>query len=290
MNKKNLVSTIIPTFNRAELLKEALDSVMEQTVSSDELIVVDDGSEDGTETIVSSIAKAAYYKLMENKGVSFARNYGVSRASGRYICFLDSDDRWLPQKLEAQLEWMESHPDCQICYTDEIWIRRGVRVNEMNKHRKVSGDVFRNCLPLCIVSPSSVMIRADFFRKVGGFDESLPACEDYDLWLRMSLLEPFYLINRKLIVKRGGHDDQLSRKYWGMDRFRVYALIKLLENQRLNGEKELLVRAILREKCDILCKGFAKRGKITEVEYYRNLIEANGPLEWFSESGDWSFF
>ena len=274
MKEKILISTVVPTFNRAAFLEEVLPSVLEQKVENMELIVVDDGSQDNTEEIVSRFSSVIYFCLPENRGVSFARNYGVRKTSGRYICFLDSDDQWLSGKLSAQLEWMEKTPECQICYTDEIWIRRGIRVNPMSRHRKYSGDIFRYCLPLCIVSPSSVMIRKEFFNQVGGFDETLPACEDYDLWLRMALLTSFHFVNRKLIVKQGGHEDQLSRKYWGMDRFRVRALKKILADKRLQGENRQLAMLMLKEKCDILYKGFAKRGKVKEAGYYRGLVDA----------------
>jgi glycosyltransferase involved in cell wall biosynthesis len=207
-----------------------------------------------------------------NSGVSHARNLGIGMARGRYICFLDSDDLWVKNKLEAQIRWMESHADCQVCYTDEIWIRKGVRVNQMNKHRKYSGDIFPHCLPLCIVSPSSVLMRSTLFEEVGTFDESMAVCEDYDLWLRIALKYPVHFIEEKLIVKRGGHEDQLSARYWGMDRFRVYSLEKLLREPSLKGEQRSLVIKTLIEKCGILLKGFSKRAKVKEVEYYRELV------------------
>jgi GT2 family glycosyltransferase len=179
---------------------------------------------------------------------------------------------WEQGKLATQVKWIERHPDLQMVYTDEIWIRNGVRVNPMNKHRKYSGDIFRYCLPLCIVSPSSVLLRAKMLSEVGGFDESMPVCEDYDLWLRIAKRYPFYFIAEKLIVKRGGHEDQLSHKYWGMDRWRVYALEKLLKENKLDEEQKNWVVMMLIEKCEILSNGFGKRGKNQEKEYYRNLV------------------
>ena len=196
----------------------------------------------------------------------------MAEAEGGCIAFLDSDDLWEKCKLAIQVKWMECHPDLQAVYTDEIWIRNGVRVNPMNKHRKYSGDIFRYCLPLCIVSPSSVLLRAKMLSEVGGFDESMPVCEDYDLWLRIAKRYPFYFIAEKLIVKRGGHEDQLSHKYWGMDRWRVYALEKLLKENKLDEEQKNWVVMMLIEKCEILSNGFGKRGKNQEKEYYRNLV------------------
>ncbi len=268
-----LVSVVVPTYNRADRLGKTLRSVLNQTWQDFELIVVDDGSTDGTRDVVSSFSRIKYISLPDNHGVSRARNEGLSQARGRYICFLDSDDLWDKNKLKVQLQWMENNKDCQACYTDEIWIRNGVRVNQMNKHRKYSGDIFLHCLPLCIVSPSSVILRAGLFDEIGIFDESLPACEDYDLWLRIAEKYPFHFIKEPLIIKQGGHADQLSRKYWGMDRFRVAALQKLLDSNSLKGERLRLTRATLLEKCSVLIQGFVKRGKTEDELHYRALVK-----------------
>ena len=267
------VSIVVPTYNRAERLGETLRSVFNQTCQDFELIVVDDGSTDDTQKVVNSFPRVQYISKQENHGVSRARNEGLALAKGRYICFLDSDDLWGEKKLQIQVQWMGDNPNCQVCYTDEIWIRKGVRVNQMNKHRKYSGDIFRHCLPLCIVSPSSAMLRAELFDEIGNFDESLPACEDYDLWLRIAEKYPFHFIEEPLIIKQGGHADQLSRKYWGMDRFRVAALQKLLDRNSLKGERLQLTRATLLEKCSVLIQGFVKRGKKEDELHYRALVE-----------------
>ncbi len=267
---KPLVSVIIPTFNRGYCLEESIRSVLQQSFADFELIVVDDGSTDNTSELVARFPAVKLIRLEKNRGVSFARNRGMVEAQGDCIAFLYSDDLWEKDKLASQVKWIER--GFHAVYTDEIWIRNRVRVNPMNKHRKYSGDIFRYCLPLCIVSPSSVLLRAKMLREVGGFDESMPVCEDYDLWLRIAKRYPFYFIAEKLIVKRGGHEDQLSHKYWGMDRWRVYALEKLLKENKLDEEQKNWVVMMLIEKCEILSNGFGKRGKNQEKEYYRNLV------------------
>ncbi len=267
---KPRVSVIIPTFNRGYCLEESIRSVLDQSFTDFELIVVDDGSTDNTSELVGQFPAVKLIRLEKNRGVSFARNRGMVEAQGDCIAFLDSDDLWEKDKLASQVKWIER--GFHAVYTDEIWIRNRVRVNPMNKHRKYSGDIFRYCLPLCIVSPSSVLLRAEVLREVGGFDESMPVCEDYDLWLRIAKHYPFHFIAEKLIVKRGGHEDQLSRKYWGMDRWRVYALEKLLKENKLDEEQKNWVVMMLIEKCEILSNGFGKRGKNQEKEYYRNLV------------------
>jgi glycosyltransferase involved in cell wall biosynthesis len=265
-----LVSVIIPTFNRGYCLAEAISSVFNQ--SGFELIVVDDGSTDNTQKILQKFPDIRSISLPENRGVSYARNRGIEVARGSLICFLDSDDLWEKGKLETQVKWMQENPECQAIYTDEKWIRNGVRVNPMNKHQKYSGDIFKQCLPLCIVSPSSIMLRKSLLDEVGFFDESMPVCEDYDFWLRIAIRYPFKFLNDKLIVKRGGNVDQLSRKYWGMDRWRVYALEKLLRGGDLNPQQRGWVIEMLIGKSNVLIQGFSKRGKSEEAEVYRNLV------------------
>ena len=265
-----LVSVIIPTFNRAYCVAESIRSVLPQ--GELELIVVNDGSEDATVKELASFPTIQVINLAENRGVSYARNKGLERARGSLICFLDSDDLWEEGKLKAQVQWMQVHPECMAVYTDEIWIRNGVRVNPMKKHQKYSGDIFRQCLPLCIVSPSSVMLRKSILDEVGGFDELMPVCEDYDLWLRIAVRYSFKFLKEKLILKRGGHRDQLSRKYWGMDRWRVYALDKLLRGDDLNMQQREWVTEMLINKSSILIQGFEKRGKTEEARVYKNLV------------------
>ena len=179
------VSVVIPTFNRAKLVERAIESVLRQTRSADEIILVDDGSTDETTSnIVNKYTNEVLFLTQYNKGVSAARNFGIDRAAGDWIALLDSDDEWLPSKLERQVALIENHTDCLLCHTDEIWIRNGVRVNAMNKHKKSGGDIYQQCLPLCAISPSSVIFQKQLLDDVGNFDETLPACEDYDLWLR----------------------------------------------------------------------------------------------------------
>ena len=265
-----LVSVIIPTFNRAHCVAESIRSVLVQ--GELELIVVNDGSKDATVKELASFSTIQVINLTENRGVSYARNKGLERARGSLICFLDSDDLWEEGKLKAQVQWMQVHPECMAVYTDEIWIRNGVRVNPMKKHQKYSGDIFRRCLPLCIVSPSSIMLRKSILDEVGGFDELMPVCEDYDLWLRIAVRYPFKFLKEKLILKRGGHRDQLSRKYWGMDRWRVYSLYKLLRGNELNMQQREWVTEMLINKSSILIHGFEKRGKTEEARVYKNLV------------------
>lgn len=266
-----LVSVIIPTYNRWPMLREAIESVLAQSYKEFELIVVDDESQDGTARNLMKYSSQPRLLSQPRRGVAAARNLGVRGSSGTYLAFLDSDDLWLPKKLEAQVAFMESRPDAQICQTEEIWIRRGQRVNPKARHRKPSGDIFRASLDLCLVSPSAVMMSRELFEKAGGFDESFTVCEDYDLWLRIAVDTPVYLIPDSLVVKRGGRPDQLSRSTWGLDRFRVLALRKLLDSG-LRGEKRNWTVEALARKAAILARGARRRGKQEEALAYEELL------------------
>ncbi len=279
-SEKPAVSIIIPVFNRAWCLEATLQSIHDQTFQNFEVIVVDDGSTDETQALLRRFAGLRIHRWEDNRGVSAARNKGIQMARGEWICFLDSDDRWVANKLQVQVDWMQVHPECPASYTDEIWIRNSVRVNPKNKHRKYSGEIFRHCLPLCIISPSSIMMRASVLEEIGGFDTDLAACEDYDLWLRLASRYRVDFIAEKLIVKVGGHPDQLSHKYRGMDRFRVYALEKILKQGVLSTQQRLWVLEMLIEKSSILNLGYSNRGKQEEAriyglaaEQYRDLLD-----------------
>ncbi len=271
------VSVIIPAYNRLPMLKEAVDSVLAQDFEDVELIVVDDGSTDGTAEEVKRYGGRV--KLLQhpvNKGVSAARNKGILQARGKYIAFLDSDDLWVKGKLRIQVTFLEDNPHYPLCYTDEIWIRKGKRVNPMLKHAKYSGWIFEKCLPLCIISPSSVMIKKALFSKVGLFDEALPVCEDYDFWLRISARFPIFFIDHKLIIKRGGHSDQLSQRSWGNDRYRVIALEKLLSEPYIGSEEREMILKEMKKKCSVLYKGFLKRGNAMEAGRYLEIMKRYG--------------
>lgn len=265
------ISVIIPTHNRRHLLARAVLSVLAQTYSVCEILVVDDGSTDGTSEMI--VADFPQVKLIRqaNRGVSSARNTGIAQSCGDWLAFLDSDDEWLPDKLKRQVETLSQHPDGQIIHTDEIWMRDGKRVNPGKKHRKPDGWIFSNCLRLCCVSPSSIVISRAVFDNLGNFDESLPVCEDYDLWLRMSTRYPFYLAGKPQIIKYGGHPDQLSKRYWGMDRFRVQSILNCLQSGQLNSDQTREAKKILLDKSSVLVHGFKKRENHAQANYYQEL-------------------
>jgi len=263
------VSVIIPTHNRWTSLRTAIDSVIEQTQPVHELFVVDDGSTDGTADKVAQHYPSLHLIRQDNHGVSHARNRAIERATGDWIALLDSDDRWYPEKLSRQLDALQAAPRMRLCHCDEHWLRNGKRVNPRHKHRKQGGNIFEHCLPLCCISPSAVLIHRTLFNDVGLFDESLPACEDYDLWLRICARESVLYVDEALLEKTGGHADQLSQRYPAMDQYRLQALAALLREHELTDSQRQQTQDMFRQKLTIFCNGARKRGRNDTVETLR---------------------
>jgi len=292
-----LVTAVLPVYNRAWCIRRSVESVLGQTYRPLELIVVDDGSADTTSDILRDIAqshganeKAAAADIsltifrQENQGVSAARNAGIRRARGELIAFLDSDDVWLPEKTSRQVADLLGHPRLMLSQTDEQWVRRGVRVNPTARHRKRAGNLFKQSLELCMISPSAVIIRKGIFDRVGLFDESFPACEDYEMWLRITCRYEVGLLPEPLVVKYGGHADQLSATVEALDRYRIRAITKLMDSGLLSPTQYALAVAALKEKCRVYGQGCLKRGREEEArqalalaEEYRTQGTARGP-------------
>jgi len=271
METEKYVSVIIPTFNRCFLLKKAIESVLAQTYRHFELIVVDDGSTDQTAELLAAYDEVIYLR-QENSGPAAARNRGVRAAAFDLIAFLDSDDCFDKRKLEIQVAAMRDNPACLISHTDELWFRHGQVLNQKNRHQRAGGFIFAECLPLCAVGMSTVMLRRRLFDAVGFFDEDFPCCEDYDLWLRVAANHAFLLIDRPLTIKDGGRPDQVSYQHRvGMDQFRIRALGKQLAAGTLTARQTELARAELARKCRIYGNGCLKHGRSAEGRYYLEL-------------------
>ena len=282
------ISAVIPTFNRGHCLLRAINSILAQTTPVDEIIIVDDGSNDKTYDLLLKSqlldmrgqVPNIRYLYQKNKGVSAARNLGIKEAENEYIALLDSDDAWIETKIERQvLKLEEKELSCRITHTEEIWLKDGQRINPKKKHNKSGGFIFEKCLPLCCISPSSVLLHRTLFDDYGFFDEKLPACEDYDMWLRLCAFEEVLFVEEALTIKYGGHADQLSRAFWGMDRFRVQALEKLINSGKLSKTQRSQALEMLVKKIEILLLGAKKREKKemiqnldTKLNYWLEMI------------------
>jgi glycosyltransferase involved in cell wall biosynthesis len=259
-----LISVVIPVYNREGFIARAIDSVLSQTLKPLEIIVVDDGSSDGTVDILAAYHDKIKVIRQENAGVSAARNSGIKAAKGEWICLLDSDDVWYHDKLKLQRDYHDKHPACLISHTGEKWIRNNKEIKQKAHHDKPQGWCFEENLPFCKIAPSTVMIHREVFEKVGFFDEGLEVCEDYDLWLRILREYEVGFVDAVLTTKYAGHANQLSVKFHSMDTFRIQALLK---------HKELdSVKVEIEKKCHILIKGAKKHGNKEVETYYMRLL------------------
>ena len=270
-------SVVIPTYNRRRLLAEAVESVMAQTFDDFEIVIVDDASTDDTASYVEDLVAAESciraVNNDSNRGVSYSRNRGIELARGPVMCFLDSDDLWKPEKLNRQYDFLEANPNIQVVHTHEIWLRNGKLLNQKAKHRKQGGYFFERSLEACLISPSSVAIRAPVFDEVGAFDEDLQVCEDYDLWLRLNLRYEIGYLPDPLVTKRGGHADQLSHSVDVIDEYRVQSLQKILATCPLSVRQKKQVAASIVRKADIIVKGSLKRGQYERANYFNSILK-----------------
>ena len=268
------ISVIIPTYNRCDLLKRAINSVIKQTITPKEIIIVDNGSTDQTFQMVSSLFPEINYFIEKKRGVSAARNKGILESKSKWIAFLDSDDAWKPTKLEKQMEYSVFNQDkYRIIHTDETWYRNKKFLNQLKKHKKSGGNIFKNSLQLCCISPSSVVLKKQIFDDYGLFDENLEVCEDYDMWIRITAKEEVGFLDSPLVLKYGGHSDQLSKKFWGMDRFRIKSLEKNLKNEHFSKSQKVNVLDTLIEKLTIVSDGALKRGNKEIFKKYNDKLQ-----------------
>ena len=211
------VSVIIPTYNRAKLIKRAVDSVLAQTYNDYEIIIIDDGSTDGTQDILKDYHHSIRYIYKENEGISATRNRGIKEAKGKYLAFLDSDDQWFPDKLAVQVNLMEKNHNLGIvCSKMNILNGKGEKIG--TKPEQKTGKNFRELLEIGGDLPTStVMARKECFDKVGVFDELLPPMEDFEMWVRIASQYDIYTVPDKVFALYYRHDEQITS-----DKFKVY--------------------------------------------------------------------
>jgi glycosyltransferase involved in cell wall biosynthesis len=209
------VSAIIPVYNCAKYVGKSIESVLVQTHRPHEIIVVDDGSNDGTREALRPYLDSIIYIYQENAGEPAARNTGILHSSGEYVAFLDADDLWLPDKLQLQMDYFASHPECSLVYTDmTTFNENGILVESVRAfYGRVyrSGKIFPHVFRETLFGSGSVAFRKDCCEKVGYFDESFLIGSDYEMWLRMSRHFEFGFVDKPLLMYRQ-HQDMNTRK------------------------------------------------------------------------------
>jgi glycosyltransferase involved in cell wall biosynthesis len=270
-----LISCLIPTYNRASTLERAVRSVLSQSYTELECLVIDDASTDHTHEVLQSIidVRLRIIKLDKNNGVSHARNQGAREAQGEWLAFLDSDDEWLPQKLEWQLNIAHQDPSLHLIHGEEIWVRNGVRVNQRLKHKKGGGDQFYRSLDLCLICPSATMMKKQIFWQLGGFREDFEVCEDYDLWLKFLCRYPVGFVEEPVVIKYGGHADQLSTRFRAMDDWRVRSMLDLMTTAPVNANQAQALYQEICRKGQILSIGYQKHQRPGDRQRVEGMIE-----------------
>ncbi|MCY4523191.1 MAG: glycosyltransferase family A protein [Halobacteriovoraceae bacterium] len=273
-------SVVIPTYNRAHTIKRAVFSVLQQDYQNFDLWIVDDGTVDETKKIISAAQSLHPHRInylkTPRRGVSAARNLGVAQSEGDWIAFLDSDDEWKKNKLSLQANFIQENPHIQLVHGEEIWMKNHQRINPRKKHQKHGGFIFQKCLALCLISPSTVVLKRELFEKTGGFNPDFPVCEDYDLWLRITREYETGFIEKPVTIKHGGHPDQLSKKYKAMDYWRVLSLFNILKSENLSEEDRKAVCKQIMLKTEILLNGYRKHHNMKnhhQIEKIRNEIQ-----------------
>ena len=198
------VSVVIPTYNAATMVEQAIQSVLAQTYRDLEIIVIDDGSTDDTENVVRPFGERVRYFRQENQGVSAARNFGIKQARGEFIAFLDSDDLWAPEKLAEELPCLEGDPQLGLVYCDWAVIsgQEVLHASYLETLPASSGYVFDELVQSGFILTSGVVVRRTCLNDVGDFDKSLSIAQDYDLWLRISYNWKVQLVAKRLFTKR----------------------------------------------------------------------------------------
>ncbi len=272
------ISIILPTFNRPNMTIRALNSIVKQTYRHFELIVIDDGSFDNTYDRINDYLKTQQnikYKLIKktNKGVSHARNIGLRLAQYDWVAFLDSDDEWLPSRLQTQVNYINKTPDCHWVYSDEQWVKDGVVIPvKPNSCKKYHGAVLKKAIDRCFIGCSTVLIRKSHIEDVGGFNENFPACEDYDLWLKLLSKYKVDYIDQKLVTRFGGHDDQLSRAFHSMNLWRLKSVANLLEKSHLNEPERSYAENFIKSKAPQLMNGYKKYNNPEQLQEVADIL------------------
>lgn len=229
------VSAIIPAFNSARYLADAINSVLAQTVNSIEVIVIDDGSTDETESLVGGYGSRVRYFRQQNNGVAIARNRGIEESRGKYVALLDADDVWVPNKVERQLAALEKGSGCRACYSaftitgsdlSPVGINRSKRRSSALEDLLLRGNV--------VGTPSTVMCERALFQEVSGFDSSLSQCADWEMWIRLAMLTDFIYLDEPLVLYRQ-HGANMSRSISLLERDSLRALEKGFAMRGLAG-------------------------------------------------------
>jgi glycosyltransferase involved in cell wall biosynthesis len=289
-------TVVVPTCNRREMVAQALQSVLAQTYRNFELVVVDDGSTDGTPMhlmrllgaepraveILSRMNPAALnpffhqfvhdgipiqYQYHPNRGLGAARNRGIRHARGTYVAFLEAEDLWEPTHLQAQIAFLDGDGWARIARVGGRQAKDGTRARRSRRAEEASGWIFSQALEACPAGLSCAVVHRGCFAECGTFDENMPACDDYDLWLRLAARFPIHYVAGPEVTHRSPRPELASHS-WTWDRFRVYALEKAFQSGQLNPEQRFLVSQEIVRRCEHLVEGYRRQKSEERANFY----------------------
>ncbi|MFV0422319.1 glycosyltransferase family 2 protein [Oleidesulfovibrio sp.] len=235
------ISVIIPVYNYAHMLSQALDSVKAQTWNDYEVIVVDDGSTDNTADVVSGYGDSVRYIYKQRGGAASARNEGIRQATAGIVAFLDADDEWVPEKLAVQMAFWEANPQYDMIYCDMQHVVRGEKVHHSYLHERDykyfgSGWKYTDLLHESFVFTPSVLVRKHCFDVVGLHDETLLTCQDLDMWLRIARSFQLGFVDEPLVIRHEhGHNNTLNAERFHLNQIKVF-----LRNEAESADEEVL--------------------------------------------------
>ena len=253
MNSEKLVTAVIITHNRVELLKKAVQSVLDQTYPDIELIVVDDASIDETKEVFEKISKEKGFQYIyipkeESKGGNHARNVGIQAGNGEYVAFLDDDDEWLPEKIEKQVALLNQYPECGVCHCGKIYDHNyGEKQRIQDTSKLLEGDLSKIIFYSFVCLSSTMMIRRNLLDEVGCFDEYLRFWQDYELCIRLFQKTKVAVVREPLVLFRVNPSDKnrLTNKIEGWELATDYIYKKYADEIEKLSDDELKKTSIL---------------------------------------------
>ena len=281
-NNLPLVSIVLPTYNCAAFLPHSIGSILAQIYNSYEIIVVDDGSTDNTKEVLYPFMQRIKYILLEqNKGLPTARNIGILSAQGKYIAFIDADDLWLPEKLQTDIEYFETHPEVSMVYSKHLNIdQNGRMLDEASQKRLPSGNIFTQLFSeQNFIITSSVVVRKEIFETTGLFYEQLSNCQDWDMWLRIAFYFKVGGINTPL-VKYRHNPHSLSKNRNNVLKYQKMVIDKIYSNfkDKENGINEKLYKKRLASHYAKVGRYYLRMGDKNRANENFGLSLKNDPL------------
>ncbi len=262
------VSVIIHTYNNEKFIAETIESVLNQTYKDYEIIIVDDGSVDGTRDALSPYKQKIRYHYKENGGIASAKNTGISLSEAEFVAFLDHDDLWVSDKLQLQMECFKENPQVGLVYAQYTSFRDGKELRT-KPEKGYSGWIFKELLAKSFIQTSTVMVKKECLNIVGSYDESFSLGDEYDMFLRISKKFQCGFVDKGLTRYRV-HDTNASNNDFLFDNENLGVYKKIYDNfTDLDGEEKKILRKRIARYSMKVAEGLISQGKLEESKKYQ---------------------